>query len=212
MERDLETFLTGVQRETLTEDWSFQTLPPWRIWEAKREAEAMEKGQTDRGACANACLLARCMQKGEKQYFANGTEVLLLLSHKEIEQLSARYADFNRRVNPGPEAENQRVEGLKIGLSAAGPARLRWRVLRSFGVLPSEERGKSMTERDYLYCALNLLLDDEEELAALCPTCRRKAEEARCPACGTPTMGTAGAVNASFDTARYERLKRGENR
>ncbi|MEG2958927.1 MAG: hypothetical protein RR828_04245 [Oscillospiraceae bacterium] len=212
MQRDLGTFLTGVQREILAEDWSLRVLPIWQIWEAKREAEAMAKGGTEQAVCANACLLARCMQKGEKQYFANGTEVLLALSHKEIEQLAARYADFNRRANPGPEADKLRVEGLKSGLSAAGPARLRWRVLRSFGVLPSEERGKNMTERDYLYCALNLLLDDEEELAALCPTCRMKAEEARCPACGVLTSDTAAGKNSGFDAERYQRMKRGEDR
>ena len=34
-----------------------------------------------------------------------------------------------------------------------------------------------MTDRDYLWCALNLALDREEELARLCPACREWAEE-----------------------------------
>ena len=34
-----------------------------------------------------------------------------------------------------------------------------------------------MTDRDYLWCALNLALDREEELARLCPACRERAEE-----------------------------------
>ena len=38
-----------------------------------------------------------------------------------------------------------------------------------------------MKRRDYLWCALNLLLDHEEELGRLCPSCRAQAEEGRCP-------------------------------
>lgn len=38
-----------------------------------------------------------------------------------------------------------------------------------------------MTDRDYLWCALNLALDREEELAQMCPQCRREAEGERCP-------------------------------
>ena len=41
-----------------------------------------------------------------------------------------------------------------------------------------------MTDGDYLWCAVNLLLDDEETLAQLCPACRERAMEARCPVCG----------------------------
>ena len=34
-----------------------------------------------------------------------------------------------------------------------------------------------MKARDYLWCALHLALDREEELARLCPACRREAAE-----------------------------------
>ncbi|MGN8897483.1 molybdopterin oxidoreductase [Flavonifractor sp. HCP28S3_F3] len=67
-----------------------------------------------------------------------------------------------------------------------------------------------MKARDYLWCALNLMLDREETLARLCPHCRAEAEEERCPVCGMPTGETTAAHNASFDQERYERLKRGE--
>lgn len=67
-----------------------------------------------------------------------------------------------------------------------------------------------MTARDFLWCALNLILDDEEELAGLCPTCRERAMEERCAACGVPLTQTEGCVNASFDQARFSSLKRGE--
>ena len=41
-----------------------------------------------------------------------------------------------------------------------------------------------MTDRDYLWCALNLALDQEEELARLCPDCRQRAAEEPGPVCG----------------------------
>lgn len=65
-----------------------------------------------------------------------------------------------------------------------------------------------MTGRDYLWCALNLLLDDEEALDALCPSCRTEARSGRCPVCGG--MVTDRGENGSFDPERFERLRRGE--
>ena len=67
-----------------------------------------------------------------------------------------------------------------------------------------------MKARDFLWCALNLMLDDEETLAQLCPTCRSRALEERCSACGTPLALTESGGNAAFDDARFEALKRGE--
>ena len=58
--------------------------------------------------------------------------------------------------------------------------RLKWRVLRYAGALPSEKRVQEMTDADYLYCLVHEMLDREEELERLCPTCRKRAEEARC--------------------------------
>ena len=64
-----------------------------------------------------------------------------------------------------------------------------------------------MTDRDYLWCALNLALDQEEELARLCPDCRDKALAEPCPVCGATREGWS--VNAGFDWARYQELKGG---
>ncbi|MEG2420076.1 MAG: molybdopterin oxidoreductase [Oscillospiraceae bacterium] len=62
-----------------------------------------------------------------------------------------------------------------------------------------------MTDRDYLWCVLNLMLDDEEELKTLCPDCRGRAEEFRCSCCGAPLP----EENAGFDEARFAQLKEG---
>lgn len=82
-------------------------------------------------------------------------------------------------------------------------------MLRAFGALPTEERARAMTDRDYLWCALNLVLDDEETLEALCPACRAEAEEARCPVCGAVTAGDRVGENRGFDLERFERLRQG---
>ena len=52
-------------------------------------------------------------------------------------------------------------------------------MLKCFGALPTEERAKAMREEDYLWCAVNLLLDEEEVARQLCPQCREAAERAR---------------------------------
>lgn len=67
-----------------------------------------------------------------------------------------------------------------------------------------------MKDRDYLWCALHLMLDDQEIWDRMCPACRAQALEDRCPVCGVPLADTAGSQNAAFDEARFAALLRGE--
>lgn len=67
-----------------------------------------------------------------------------------------------------------------------------------------------MTESEYLYCALNLMLDEEEEIARLCPSCRSLSEMPHCPACGVAMPERWLGENESFDMARFEALAGGE--
>lgn len=67
-----------------------------------------------------------------------------------------------------------------------------------------------MTDRDYLLCTLHLLLDEEEKLDALCPSCRERAEEERCPVCGDLIDRSGAGINPAFDSERFDRMKRGE--
>ena len=96
-------------------------------------------------------------------------------------------------------------EALQQELKEAAYERLKWRVLRAFGVLPSEQRAREMTEGDYLYCVMQLTLDEEAALEGLCPGCRAEAMERRCAVCG----GTLAEENPQFDEARFEELRRG---
>ncbi len=86
-----------------------------------------------------------------------------------------------------------RLKELREALAHAPGERLRWHVLRAFGALPTEGRARRMTDADYLWCALNLLLDGE---AAPGPAAGEAEERA--------------GENAAFDEERYERLSRGE--
>lgn len=81
-------------------------------------------------------------------------------------------------------------------------------MLRQFGALPTERRAREMKGRDYLWCLANELRDREERLERLCPSCRTRALEERCPVCGRAGE-EAGAVNPAFDPARFEQLKEG---
>lgn len=56
-----------------------------------------------------------------------------------------------------------------------------------------------MLDRDFLWCGLQILLDEEEELARLCPTCRHQAEERRCVGCGALQDGLSSGFNENFD-------------
>lgn len=67
-----------------------------------------------------------------------------------------------------------------------------------------------MGRRDYLWCALNLLLDEEEAAARLCPSCRAEAERPRCPVCGKETGELLAEENPAFDMERFLQLREGE--
>ena len=67
-----------------------------------------------------------------------------------------------------------------------------------------------MKDRDFLWCALNLMLDEEQELDQLCPACREQAMEERCMGCGIPLALTGRHVNAAFDEERFRQLKGGK--
>lgn len=67
-----------------------------------------------------------------------------------------------------------------------------------------------MRRRDYLWCAVNLLLDEEEQLEALCPSCRAEAERMCCPVCGRETGTAVREENPAFDWDRFLALRGGE--
>ena len=122
-------------------------------------------------------------------------------SAEKIERWMQAYAALCREDNPACSEENARLAAQALGQEDY--ERLKWRVLKRFGVLPSEMRARRMTDREYLYCAAQMLLDEQEKLEAMCPACREKAKRRLCPVCGEPVP----EENAGFDEGRFEELK-----
>lgn len=80
-------------------------------------------------------------------------------------------------------SDAEKLERLKNSLKNCPAERLKWRVMRELGVLPTA--AAAMTDRDYIYCGLNLLIDEEE---------KRSADS---------------VVNPAFDEQRFAAMKRG---
>ena len=164
-------------------------------------------GEEERALRANAALLKRSLTEGGEAAFASAEDVENALSVGEINELVRCYALLDGAENPSSEDGREKVEALKKAWSTRPT--LKWRVLRYAGALPSEKRAQEMTDADYLYCLVHEMLDREEAMERLCPECRTRAEEARCSICGAKLGETAGGGNASFDMARFIRMKEG---
>ncbi len=196
----------GLTALPLADGRSLRLLTAREVLEARREGLALEG---DKALCSNACLVARALVREGQPVYSSGQAVLEDLSPEEIEDLAGAWAAFDRRENPGLTASADRVEELKKTLKGMPQERLKWKVLRAFGALPTEERARAMTGRDYLWCALHLLLDEEEELDRLCPTCRAQAQEDRCPVCGGVPGEHTAETNDAFDWDRFQALREG---
>lgn len=116
---------------------------------------------------------------------------------------------FYQEEGLGTGLERSRLDQLKKpGAHGHGSAFL-VACAQVLGRCPTEERAKAMREEDYLWCAVNLLLDEEEVARQLCPQCRGAAERARCPVCGRETGEMVREENPTFDWARFQALKEG---
>ena len=168
-------------------------IPAAALLQARSEAEHLAQGDAQAlGLCLNACILARAaFDRDGRAAFQSGADVLARLPAETVARLTERYLALCAEEDPLCSAENRAALGA--AMENAPYERLKWRVLRAFGVLPSEARAK------------NLALDEEQELRQMCPECRAEAEKNTCLCCGAPL----GEENPNFDEARFEELKRG---
>ena len=204
--------MAGQDRISLENGFDLRLLSALEVLQARREAAELTGEDRERALCSNACLLARALERSEdrRPVFDSGRAVLAGLTVEEIAALAGRWSMFSRESGPGLDLSREELEGVKRDLSGDPGERLRWRVLRQFHALPSEGRARSMKERDYLWCLANTLLDREETLGRLCPSCRTGALEERCPVCGKAEAEWGeGADNAAFDPGRFEKLRGG---
>ena len=189
--------------ETVCGGLRLTPVSAWGLVQAQAEGARLAGADAAAaGLCANACIVARAARRPDgTAAFADGGEVLRALSAEEIERLVRAYADMTAPARlEEPDAER----ALREAMQSDAQERLRWRVLRAFGILPTEARARAMTQGELLYCAMQLTLDAQEEQELLCPACREMARTPRCACCGAPLP----EENAAFDEKRYEELKR----
>lgn len=206
MDRRLLDLLAGEKRLE-RKGYQLRILSAWELLQARREAEELEDVPETAGLRHNAGVLCRAVVQGGLPVFASARELLQHWSAEQIAGEMAAYREFAKRVAPDCE-DGQETEALLSQLRQEPEERIRWKVLKAFGVLPSEERARTMDWGDYLYCGLQLRLDREEQMERLCPQCRSRAEEHRCSLCGREMSGETGR-NPTFDEKRFEEMKRG---
>ena len=101
------------ERLKLEDGRELRLLSALEVLEARREAEGLARGEAEAALCANACLLARALERGGEPVFSTGGAVLEGLSVEQIASLSRQWSAFNRRENPSPEEGEPGVHDLK---------------------------------------------------------------------------------------------------
>lgn len=205
MEKTLLELLGGSGKEPLG-CYEMRLLTARQLLEARQEAEVMGGDPESRGLRSNACLLSRSLYRNGASVFSGGKELLESWSAEDIAGAMERYEAMAERQDP-PWDDAERLEELRQQLAREPEERIRWKVLKAFGVLPSEKRALEMTRGDYLRCALHLMLDRQEQLERLCPHCREQLKEDRCSVCGGVMTGETGE-NPHFDREKFEEMKK----
>ena len=114
MTGDLMVLLAGRERISPREGQGLELrlLSARELLEARREAEALSADGGETALCANACILARALEREGAPIFQSGREALEGLSVQQIASLAGQWAAFDREEDPGPE-EGERTEVLK---------------------------------------------------------------------------------------------------
>lgn len=196
------TLFAGSGRRKLEAGMELRVASAFEVMQAR--CEAQQNAADDEAALGlwmNACLLARAVYRDGARAFSDGKAVLQAVPAQTLTRWTQMYAALCREENPACSEEN--ADAAVQALTGEAYERLKWRVLKAFGVLPAEARARRMTDWDYLYCAAQMILDEQEKLEAMCPECRERAQRNLCPVCG----GEVGEQNAGFDTERFERLR-----
>lgn len=170
--------------------YELRLIPAWEAMEAEREAAGQGSS-----LWRNACVLARALYRGRTRVFPSGEAVLKAMPAQTV---ACWMAAYNRLCMDKVESWQEE----KAALARDGWGRLRWKAMRAMGLWPKNPG--DMTDGDFLYCILQLILDGEERLQALCPSCRADLLGEGCPVCGAAVF----EENPNFDEKRFEELKR----
>ena len=139
MEENWSVLLGGRRRLTVDKGMERRLLSALEVLEAGREAEGLACREEEKALCANACLLARALERDGRTVFPDGEAVLKGLSAGEIGHLARLWSGLNRAENPGPEDGEERVDALKKAWST--------RLRRAFAGVCSKPSGPSPLRR-----------------------------------------------------------------
>lgn len=109
----MESLLSRRDRLTLEDGTQLRLLSALEVLEARREGEELAQGEGERALCANACLLARALEKEGKPLFPSGRAVLEHLSAREVARLARLWDELDRAENPSPEDGEEEARALK---------------------------------------------------------------------------------------------------
>jgi hypothetical protein len=93
--------------------YTLRLLSAWEELECRREGEELAQEDRDRALCANACLLAHALYRGDRPAFESGQEVLEGLTAGQIGDLARRWGEFDRECDPAPWDEKAVDEAKK---------------------------------------------------------------------------------------------------
>ena len=129
--------------------WSLRRLTARELLACRAAAREASAGDQDTfGLWCNAAVLARALKKHGRRAFSSPGAVLSALGADEIAQLASRYADEMRCGELSELCDETSREEALDRLAAQPYERLKWRVLRAFGALPTEGRAREMTDED----------------------------------------------------------------
>lgn len=103
----------GPGRARLPDGRTLRLLTAQELLDARREAVGLVRADRERALCANACLLARAVERRGKAVWSSGAEVLAACTPARIEELARRWSELDRRRGPGLDATWEEVDALK---------------------------------------------------------------------------------------------------
>lgn len=112
--------LGGPSELELEDGRHLRLLSAMEVLEARREAHWLARDSRERALYSNACLLARAIVRDGRAEFRDGNQVLEQMTAEEIGTLAEQWSQFNAQVNPGLNAGDEQVDGLKNVWSTPG--------------------------------------------------------------------------------------------
>lgn len=111
--KGMRELLSAPKRLMLEGEDSLRLLTAMEVLEARREGAELAEGDREKALCANACLLARALERKGKPLFSSGRAVLEKMRVEEIARMAELWGEFNREVNPSVRLERKELDGLK---------------------------------------------------------------------------------------------------